>query len=304
MPSPSTEVAPIPLVPELPPPLPRVEVDVGAVSHPGKVRTNNEDHYLVTRYGRSLTTLKTNLPEGDVPRQLEETGYALSVADGMGGAAAGEVASRMALTVGLSIAVDSPKWPLMMTEERAREHMETWRERFRQIDAILAQRAWDDPKLTGMGTTLTLACSVGTNLLLYHVGDSPAYLFRGGRLHRLTRDHTVAQELADAGQIDPAEVVRHRQRHVLTRYLGGGRDVEAEIQHLQLADGDRLLLCSDGLNDMVPDDRIADALQATPGADAACRALVERALEAGGRDNVTVVVADYRIQAATGATEK
>jgi protein phosphatase len=279
-----------------------VHIDLGALTHPGKVRTNNEDHFLAVRFGRSLQTLKTNLSEAQVPRRFDEVGYGLVVADGMGGAAAGEVASSLAISVGLNLTLNSPKWILKATPEEIRESMENWRQRFRQIDFILAERAESDPALAGMGTTLTIACSVGADLLLYYVGDSRAYLFRGGHLHRLTRDHTMAQALADAGWIGPEEVARHRLRHVLTRVLGrGDGHIEVEIQHMKLADGDRLLLCTDGLSDMVSDEQIAAVLARTEGSEDACRALVDLALAAGGRDNVTVVLANYAMPDTVGA---
>jgi PPM family protein phosphatase len=275
-----------------------VRVELSGISHPGKVRANNEDHYLAVRFGRSLQTLTTNLPAGHVPQRFDETGYALVVADGMGGAAAGEVASSLAISVGINLALNSPKWNLRMTPEEVEENMEKWQHRFRQIDYILTERADADPALTGMGTTLTVACSVGNDLVLYYVGDSRAYLYRGGKLHRLTRDHTMAQQLADEGWIAHDEVDSHRLRHVLTRVLGrSGGAVEAELQHLRLADDDRVLVCTDGLTDMVPDRDITEILRQTERSDDACSALVQRALDAGGRDNVTVVLARYAIPA-------
>src|SRR5205807_4363848 len=168
-----------------------VRADVGAVSHPGLVRATNEDHFLTVRFGRSLVTLQTNLPAGLSPERFAETGYGLVVADGVGGAAAGEVASSLAISVGLNLALNSPKWNLRLTREEVQENMEKWRRRFRQIDYILTERAEADPALSGMSTTLTVACSVGTDLVLYHIGDSRGYLLRHGRLHRLTRDHTM-----------------------------------------------------------------------------------------------------------------
>ncbi len=169
--------------------------------------------------------------------------------------------------------------------------METWRRRFRQIDYILTERAEANPALTGMSTTLTIACSVGTDLVLYHIGDSRGYLWRRGRLHRLTRDHTMAQDLADAGAIDPGDVDVHRLRHILTRVVGrSGGEVEAEVEHVHLADGDRVLLCTDGLTDMVPDAAIAAILNETPVSADACQALLARALKAGGHDNITIAL--------------
>jgi serine/threonine protein phosphatase PrpC len=275
-----------------------VRLEVGALSHPGKVRPTNEDHFLAASYGRTMRTLKTNLPDGSIPDRFDEMGYALAVADGIGGAAAGEIASSLALTVGVNLTLNNPKWNLRMTPEEAQEHVEKVRHRFRQIDQIMTERARSVPDLAGMGTTLTLASSVGDQLFLYHVGDSRAYLFRGGLLRQLTHDHTQAQALADAGWIDPAAVATHRLRHILTRALGsGGGDVEVEYQHLALVDDDRLLLCSDGLSDMVPDARIAEVLRRPGTADDACAALMELALDAGGKDNVTVVLARYALPA-------
>jgi PPM family protein phosphatase len=273
-----------------------VRVDLEGLTDPGKVRTNNEDHFLIARFGRSLVTLKTNVESSLIPERFDETGYALVVADGMGGAAAGEVASSLAISTGVNLALNSPKWNLLPTPEEIQENMEKWRQRFRQIDAVIAQRADADPALFGMGTTLTIALSVGADLVLYYVGDSRAYLFRQGRLHRLTHDHTVAQELADTGCIAPEQVATHRKRHMLTRVMGLSHgDIQAELQHVRLADGDRILVCSDGLTEMLPDDQIAEVLRGNAQSSDACRALVGRALEAGGRDNVTVVLAGYAI---------
>jgi protein phosphatase len=281
-----------------------VLVEFGAATDTGRVRPNNEDHYLVVRFGRGMELLRSNLPVGQVPLECGDLGYGMAVADGMGGAAAGELASSLAIVSGLNLALNHPQWTLVVTPEELREHMDRWKDRFHQIDAILAARARSDPALTGMGTTLTVACSVGPHLLLYHVGDSRAYLFRAGRLHQLTRDHTFAQDLADAGVIDPAAVSAHHLRHVLTRVVGKGAGAAADVECLPLADGDQVLLCTDGLNEMVADDQIAAVLARGKSADAACRALVDMALDAGGKDNVTVVLARYAIPADHGAAPR
>jgi serine/threonine protein phosphatase PrpC len=131
----------------------QVRAEVGALSHPGKVRPNNEDSFLAARFARSMVTLTTNLSPEQVPDRYEEAGYALVVADGIGGAAAGEVASSLAITVGLNLALNTPKWNLVMNPEEAREHMEKMLRRFRQIDRVLTERAQADPHLAGMGTT-------------------------------------------------------------------------------------------------------------------------------------------------------
>jgi protein phosphatase len=174
-------------------------------------------------------------------------------------------------------------------------------QRLQQVQAALAERALADPSLAGMGTTLTLACSLGADLLLIHVGDSRAYLFRQGRLQQLTHDQTVVQEMIDAGRLTPEEAATHRRRHVLTGAIStSGGKVPCQLRRFRLADGDQLLLCTDGLTGMVEEAKLTEVLRQPGSAADTCRVLVERALEAGGKDNVTVVLARYRLPAATG----
>jgi protein phosphatase len=269
--------------------------DVAALSHPGLKRANNEDHYLVTRLRRSLDVLATNLPERYAPARFEEAGFALAVADGMGGAEAGEVASALALSVGTALTISEPTWHLRLDEVEADRLVARVRQYFQRIHRAVADRAHSMPALSGMGTTLTTAYSVGQDLFVFHVGDSRAYLWRAGHLEQITRDQTVAQALADAGQISPEEVHSHRLRHVLTHAIGSDDpELSATIARARLTDGDRLLVCTDGLTDMVDDAGISEALGAAPAPDAACRTLVDLALSRGGHDNVTAVVAFYR----------
>jgi protein phosphatase len=278
-----------------------VQIDIGAVSDQGKVRTSNQDAFLVFRASRCWEKICTNLPAEDLPDRHEECAYVMAVADGMGGAAAGGVASRLALCTGVNLFLNAVKWALKLDNPEERElELQEGKERaariFRQIDATLSQRAETDPTLAGMGTTLTLAYSFGDDLLVSHVGDSRAYLFRQGQLQRLTRDHTLAQALADVGAIRPDEVAGHRLHHVLTRAMGGhGGKVQFDHHHYKLADGDRVLLCTDGLTGMVTDEQIAEVLSGVATSDEAGKALVAKALEGGGADNVTVVLAGYSI---------
>src|SRR5262245_19108555 len=174
-----------------------VEVDLGALSHPGKVRCTNEDHCLVARVNRSFRVVLTNLPPGEVPDRCAEIGYGMLVADGMGGHAAGEIASRKAISVLTDLVLQTPDWIMRLDEQWACEVLRRMEERFRQVEEALVEQAQADPDLAGMGTTLTLAASLGAEMVLVHVGDSRAYLFRHGQLHRLTRDHTIVQSLLD-----------------------------------------------------------------------------------------------------------
>jgi protein phosphatase len=273
-----------------------VRVDVSAKSHPGYHRENNEDHFFVTRLGRTLETLITSLPEADLPKGTEEVNYAMILADGMGGHAAGEVASRMAISALISLALEVPDWVLKVDEEYAPQIERRSRQRVQDVGAILVEQGQRDPALRGMGTTLTAARSLGRDLLIIHVGDSRAYLLRAGSLLRLTRDHTYTQMLVDSGRLRPAEVADSPHRHILTNALGGaGGHVRVDTDWLELEDGDRLLLCSDGLTDLVDDEAITGVLREATQSSDACEQLVQRALDAGGRDNVTVIVATYRL---------
>src|SRR5262245_5179461 len=271
-----------------------VRIDVAALSDKGHVRSQNEDHYFVARVGRHVTTITTNVPSGDIPSQFGETGYLMVVADGMGGRAGGEVASRLAISTLINITLHVPDWILRLDDEHAQKLMDRTAARLRQVHDTLKEKARLDPRLTGMGTTMTATFSLGGDVFVAHVGDSRAYLFRDGSLQLLTRDQTHAQMLADMGAISQDDVACHRLRHVLTNALGSSqRDLHAEIHRWKLADGDRLLLCTDGLTDMLDDAGIAALLRQETRSKEACRLLVEGALANGGRDNVTVVLARY-----------
>jgi PPM family protein phosphatase len=273
----------------------KVQVDLAALSDRGLVRSANEDHYLVMRFSRTLETLLTSLPADQAPARSDEAGYGLLVADGVGGAAAGETASRLAISTLIGHVLHTPDWIMRDEEADVEQVMQRFAERFRHIHAALRDQGSADPALAGMGTTMTLACSLGASVVIGHVGDSRVYLFHGGRLHQLTRDHTYVQALMDLGQLSAEEAARHPLRHVLTRSLGGsGAGAEGDFQRAHLADGDQLLLCTDGLTNMVDDAAIGSVLGAAPSANDACKILVAKALEKGGKDNVTVALARYR----------
>ncbi len=278
-----------------------VSVDFEALSHPGRVRPRNEDAFLVYRASRSWERLRTSLPEEDLPRQFGETAYAFCVADGMGGAAAGDLASRLALRTGVNLILNSAKWWLKLDQPQTRERairalIARALRRFHQIDQALVDRAKEDPSLFGMGTTLTVACSFGADLFVIHTGDSRAYLLRQGNLEQLTRDQTLAQALLDAGQVTAEQALTHRWRHMLTGVLGGrGAKDAPEVQIRRLEDGDQLLLCTDGLTNMIEHAAIGEIIARAESAADGCRRLVDEALRRGGRDNVTVILAKYSL---------
>ena len=271
-----------------------VKVDFGAVSDAGKVRKNNEDHYLIGRLGRTLEPLMTNMPDGLLPDNIAEYGYGMVVADGMGGAAAGEVASRMATNLLVKLIIDTGKWGRRIDRDEAEALMDRMEGYYKTIHEKLVQQGEINPAIAGMGTTLTAAYSFCSDLFVAHVGDSRVYLFRNGKLRQLTHDHTMAQRLADNGDIPQDAVATHRLRHMLTNVLGGhSGPIITEVQQFQIKDRDRLLLCSDGLTEMVDDSDIAKVLQKIENPQKACERLLSTALDAGGKDNITIVIAHY-----------
>jgi protein phosphatase len=270
-----------------------VSVEFGALSHRGLVRDANEDHYIVVRRRRERDVLLSNLPDQCLNRTQEET-YSLAVADGLGGHAFGQLASILALCSAWDLGSREIKWPVKMNARESDELKLKAAVLFGLLDRALHSAAKAQPQFFGMGTTLTICYTTGPELFVLHAGDSRAYLYRSGALRRLTRDHTLAQELIDAGIADPQSYADMSERHVLTNCVGVG-NVKVDVEHCRLADGDRLLLCTDGLTDLVSDVAIAALLDAHPRPDDACRALMDRALGCGGRDNITVVLASYTI---------
>jgi protein phosphatase len=208
------------------------------------------------------------------------------LADGMGGAQAGEVASKTAVEVFADGLPDGPgsgeeRLTRLVGEANARVH-------------TLAQ---SDEQLAGMGTTLTAAYLGEQDLAVAHVGDSRLYVLRDGHISQLTDDHSLVGELVRRGQLSAEEAEEHPQRSIITRALGPENEVVVDHHTWPARDGDVFLLCSDGLTGMVPDDRVAEIVDAAPSLAQATQALVQAANEAGGRDNITVIL--FRVQEVT-----
>lgn len=210
--------------------------------------------------------------------------YVVVVADGVGGAAAGEVASATTTHAVVATMLGRASEPL---EDTLRAGVAAAR-------GSVHRGARLDPAKAGMATTLTVVACDGERAVLGHLGDSRAYRLRSGRLDRLSRDHTVVQDLIDGGDITPDQARHHPWRNVVLRSVGADPGVsldDLELTELDLREGDRLLVCSDGLTDLVSDARICELLGLRDPHSAAA-VLTEAALTAGGRDNVTCVVAD------------
>ncbi len=205
----------------------------------------------------------------------------LAVADGMGGHAAGEVASAVAIATIAPLDADPPGADLITALKDA---VETANEQLRQMVQA-------DGALDGMGTTLTALLWAGQRLGMVHIGDSRAYLLRDGVLKQITHDHTLVQNLLDEGRITAEEASTHPQRSWITKALDGRGEVELDLSIREVRAGDRYLLCTDGLSGVVSEETIRESLE-LPEPQAACDRLIELALRGGGPDNVTVVVAD------------
>ena len=217
-------------------------IKFGALTDTGKLRGNNEDHFLIARLSKSMQVCKTSLPGEGKTQLSEEEGYLVVVADGMGGAAAGERASALAVGSVEAFVLNTLKWFLHLSGHDEHALLAELRQSLERADRTVIERARSNPALQGMGTTLTMAYSVGTDLYIVHAGDSRAYLFREGELQQLTSDHTFVQTLIDGGAISPEDAKGHKWRHVVTNVIGGPREgVFAEIHKLALLDGDTLL---------------------------------------------------------------
>jgi PPM family protein phosphatase len=273
---------------------PHLSVRSFGLTDPGRQRTTNEDQFLVAELTKAMQIAQTSLPR---PSTVvgEQRGHLFLVADGMGGHQAGEEASSLAVASIEEFTVNALKWFLQPDDPSAGGAAEEFSDAIEEADRAIIKEAEHRPDLQGMGTTLTLGYVVNSQLFLAHVGDSRAYLHREGSVIQLTKDHSVVAELVRAGAIRPEEARRHPLRHVITNVLGGpAPGVRAESHSIDLRPGDGLLLCSDGLTNVVSADEIGAILARESDPETACRHLVDAANDRGGPDNITVIVATFR----------
>jgi serine/threonine protein phosphatase PrpC len=280
------------------PPSVTVKVDIAAASHHGLSRDHNDDHYLIARTGRSQETLATSLSAAELPAPFAEYAYAMVVADGLGDAGTGSVASRVALSCIAHLALNHGQWNVRVDPETAMEIMDRAQQFFSRADAEVFAKSMTGPLLTGIATSLTLAYSAGESLFVAHVGHSRAYLFRNGALTQLTRDHTMERYLAGSKGPVPVERRAHDMGHILTDAVGaGGGTPLVDVEQFRLVNGDALLLCTNGLTDAVEEGQIADVLARSRQPAEQCAILTDLAYQRGGEDDVTVVLAQYYVPA-------
>jgi len=284
------------------------KMDCFGLTEVGRVRKVNEDQYLIAALNKSMQVQQTSLGLDDRTRLFGSTqGRLLLVADGMGGHAAGRRASSLAVDALAAYVLNTMHWFFRLREDEEDEFVDDLKAALHHCQAAITAEAERGPGRHDMGTTLTMAYLVWPRLFVVHAGDSRCYLLRQGRLRHVTRDHTVARKLADEGVLDDPE--GSRWANVLWNVVGGGSgELTAEVYKGNLALGDTLLLCTDGLTKHVGDDEITRLLDEDTTSEEACRRLVGAANAAGGTDNVTAVVARFREsgkprQAATAAAE-
>jgi protein phosphatase len=265
------------------------ELDFFGITHPGKVRKDNQDHYLVSTLHKTARVRATSLPNPELfelpSQRIASFGM---VADGVGGHMGGENASRAAVEAIADYVKETMNAFYAADESDETAFFSALTEAAETCNQAVIQRAHDTGQPTG-ATTLTLFVAVWPRLYLLHVGDSRCYLYRAHELQRLTRDQTMAQDLVDSGVLAKEQAVRSPLAHVLTSAIGGSQ-TSPDVSRVDLRWGDALLLCTDGLTKHVSDARIAERLGAMSSSEQVARALVDDALAGGGSDNVTVLV--------------
>ncbi len=282
-----------------------VRIECYAVSSPGQVRPTNQDQYLIGTLAKSILVQQTGLDRRDHSRLMgDPLGKLLVVADGMGGMGGGGVASKLAVEAVASYALNAMPWFLRFDERREEDLGRELKAAVERSAEAVRTAAASDPELARMGTTLTMAYVVWPRAYVVHAGDSRCCLFRAGRLYQVTRDQTVAQKLLDQEILTAEEASKSTWRNVLWSSVGGGAaELYSEVYKLVLESGDVLLLCTDGLNKHVSDEQITSVLAEDYSPEDACRRLVGLANEAGGTDNVTVVIAAALTQPSPVADE-
>jgi len=266
------------------------ELDAFGISHQGKVRARNEDHFLLCSLHKVMRVRATSLPMAET---LESPGGRLAllgmVADGVGGSRGGEEASRAALQAIADYVTNMTQCVYTADPTAAEAFVKVLQDAARRTHDTVVARSRENPSLSGMATTLTLCIGVWPMFYCLHVGDSRCYQLYDGSLHQITKDQTLAQELVDSGVLKAEEAARTRLAHVLSSAIGG--ITSPVVLHSRLRPNTTTLLCTDGLTKHVSDARIEERLRTMTSSEQVCRALLQDALEGGGTDNITIIVA-------------
>ena len=263
------------------------ELDVYGLTHPGKVRTNNEDHFLICSLQRRVEVYHTSLPDPSVLQRSERLAFMALVADGVGGAKAGEEASRTTLEHVTRYVTESLECYYTSDAEDDSNFVKELEEAALKVHADIAVEAATDPDRRGMATTLTLWLGVWPNAYLLQVGDSRCYVLREGELIQMSRDQTMAEEFVKQGVFNREDAAFKKWANVLSSAIGGP-EAAPTVTKVPQSWKNIGLLCSDGLTRHVGDDRIREVLLKMTSAKEVCETLLQDALDAGGEDNITI----------------
>ena len=266
------------------------EVDVYGLTHPGRVRKENQDHFVICSLHKEVVVHKTSLPDTDVLTEgPERLAFLAMVADGVGGGLKGEEASRLALESITRYVTDSVRCYYTCDPSDDSSFLEKLETAALQAHDDLLRRSTDDPDRSGMATTLTLWLGLWPRGYLLQVGDSRCYMLRQGALTQVSRDQTMAQDLIDLGVLSRSDAANTRLAHTLSSSIGG-RQSAPVVTRMLSEWGNVGMLCSDGLTRHVSDDRIRERLASMTSAKQVCEALLQDALDGGGTDNITIIV--------------
>jgi len=266
------------------------QIDVHGLTHPGKVRKSNQDHFLICSLERQVNVRLSSLPDlTTVAEPGDRLAFLAMVADGVGGSAKGEEASRYALEGVTRFLTESIQCYYTADPDNDSNFANTLSEAALQVHKEMVQSTEHDPERRGMATTLSLWLGVWPQIYLLQVGDSRCYLLRDGVLAQISRDQTMAAELIELGVLKAGEAAHSRWSTMLSSSIGGSQTAP-QVTRYDHHWGDVHMLCSDGLTRHVPDEAIKECLSSMASAKQACETLLQAALDAGGSDNITIVV--------------
>jgi protein phosphatase len=275
-------------------------MDCYGMTDVGRRRPTNQDHFLVADLNKSLRVHGTSLNLDDETRIYGGSqGKLLIVADGMGGEAEGERASTIAVDQLTAYVLNSLSWCFRLEENAEHDFEEDLKHALESCQRSIQAAAGQNPQHATMGTTMTMVYIVWPRAFVVHVGDSRCYLLRNRRLEQVTTDHTMGNVLAQVGEIRREDARSHNMGHALWNVLGGRSDeLSVDVYKLTLQRDDKLLLCTDGLYDMIPDNELESTLATDMNTESACHKLVDLANDRGGKDNITLIIAHFLAPAA------
>lgn len=273
-----------------------IMIEVHAASHVGRVRRGNEDNYLLLHMSNSgmwTSTQDSDELSVDVEKfEIDQNGLVLAVSDGMGGALAGEVASKMAVETVSNRLLNLDPEATVTPESSSESLIERLYDATVYANHLIHRQGRSDPQFSGMGATFTGLGITEENVDIIQVGDSRAYLIRNAHIYQITKDQSLVQQLIDSNQISPEEAETHALKNVILQALGAQNEIYPVPARLGPCQDDILLLCSDGLSNKLPaEDMLRIVLENNSSLDEACKKLIDDANERGGEDNITVVLA-------------